>query len=409
VRVCILTEYFHPDSTGGTGTVLSDLARHLQRHHDDLKIDVITSKNLYRGAAAALPQQEVWGGVTIFRLRTPQSNRPSTALRLAAGLAFTLSVMRRLLLGRRYDVVLVVTNPPSLALSAWLLKRLRKTPYVYLIHDLYPDFAVALGVVAARGFVARVLARAQRAWLHGSRSTIVVGRCMRDHLIAAYHLPPQQIDVIPNWSDPEIFDPHMTSRFREAVGLQGVVAMYAGNLGAYVDLDSILDAASQLLVNHSEVTVVLVGDGAKRAHVAARIAAEALGNVRLFPLVSRRDYPDLLAAADISLVTLMPGAAGLGVPSKFYNILASGRATVALVAPTSEVALVLSEARCGVQVDHGDPSRLSEVLGALAAAPLERARMGRNARDFFIRNYTLPKVADRFYDNLSDSARVSRI
>jgi glycosyltransferase involved in cell wall biosynthesis len=304
MRVCILTEYFHPDSTGGTGTVLSDLARHLKAHHDDLQIDVMTSKNLYRGTAAGLPQQEVWGGLTIFRLRTPQSNRPSTALRLAAGLAFTLSVMRRLLVGRRYDVVLVVTNPPSLALSAWLLKRLRKTPYVYLIHDLYPDFAVALGLIAARGLMTRALARVQRAWLHGSRRTIVVGRCMRDHLIAAYHLPPQQIDVIPNWSDPESFDPQRNSRFREAVGLQGVVALYAGNLGAYVDVDSILDAASQLAVSHPEVTVVLVGDGAKRGHVAARIAAEALGNVRLLPLVSRREYPDLLAAADISLVSL---------------------------------------------------------------------------------------------------------
>jgi hypothetical protein len=35
--------------------------------------------------------------------------------------------------------------------------------------------------------------------------------------------------------------------------------------------------------------------------------------------------------------------------------------------------------------------------------------MGRNAREFFIRNYTLPKVADRFYANLSDSARVRSI
>jgi len=85
------------------------------------------------------------------------------------------------------------------------------------------------------------------------------------------------------------------------------------------------------------------------------------------------------------------------VPSKFYNILASGRPTVAIVGPTCEVARVVAEADCGVQVDHGDVDRLTSVLSCLAGDEAARDRMGRNARKILERNYSLRHAADRFY------------
>ena len=42
-----------------------------------------------------------------------------------------------------YDLVFIVTNPPANALAAWLYWKLRGVPYIYLVHDLYPDIAVA--------------------------------------------------------------------------------------------------------------------------------------------------------------------------------------------------------------------------------------------------------------------------
>lgn len=112
MRICILSEYFHPDNTGGTPTVLSNLARYLKDQHPDLQIDVLASRNLYRGAGGPLPAYENWDGIKILRLRAPKSNRPSTALRLAAGMVFTLTAFRKLNQRPRYDLLFVVTNPP---------------------------------------------------------------------------------------------------------------------------------------------------------------------------------------------------------------------------------------------------------------------------------------------------------
>ena len=55
----------------------------------------------------------------------------------------------------------------------------------------------------------------------------------------------------------------------------------------------------------------------------------------------------VLAACDIALVTLQEGMYGLGVPSKTYNILASGRPILFLGPKDSEIDLLVREKGIG--------------------------------------------------------------
>jgi len=399
MRVCLLCEYFYPDSAGGPGAVFSSLARQLKDAYPELDIEVITSKNTYRGQSLALPTYENWQGIKIFRLRTPKSNRASTLQRLVLGGVFTLAALGKMLLRRRYDLVLLVTNPPSLPMAALAYKRLRRTPYVYTIYDLYPDVATSLNVLSPASLPARVLRRLQARWLKSSARTIALGRCMRDYLRENYGLDESKIEVITNWADPGKIAPQgKNTRFRAAHDLRGTVVLYAGNFGQYQNFDNILDAARLLQGTQPDITFVCVGEGARRDHVARRVAEENISNVRLFSMVPQEEFADLLASADISLVTLEPGMEGLGVPSKFYNILASGRPTVAILGPQSEVARVLTEADCGVQVEQDNSARLAQVLGEMAAAPATLTRMGENARRVFLQNHTIQRCGEQYYE-----------
>lgn len=399
MRICILNEFFFPDATGGTGTVLSSLARSLCDQHPDMEIDVLTSRHLYRGAAGRLPAREDWRGIGIARLATPCPNRLPTLLRLAANAVFALAALMVLLRRRPYDLLLIGTAPPILAAVVSAVKRLKGTPFVYVVYDLEPDRAVAMKVVSARNPLARLLCCFQRGWLHGAAKVVVLGRCMARHLESAYALSPGDIEVIPIGADPQeiVASSRECSRFRAQNGLEGVfVALYAGNFGRYHDFDTILDAAKQVQGRRENIVFVLVGGGAQKAHVARRVAAEDIRNVRLFDFVAADDYADLLACADVSLVTLEPGMEGLCVPSKFYSILASGRPTIAMVAPRCEVALVLAEARCGLQVAQGDAAGLVEALSFLARCPGEAQAMGLRARDVLLERFAALHVAARY-------------
>lgn len=395
MRIGVVSEYF--DLSGSTPTVLHNLVHYLRGAHPEMTFEVIASRNVYRGSET-LPARESDNGIEIFRLTTPKSNGLSTSRRLAAGMVFTAAALQQLIRRPKFDAILIVTNPPSLPMAARMLRRLKGTPYVYLVHDLYPDVANVLGVLPKDSQLSRLLHVRQQAWLNDASRVIVLGRDMRDYIVENYQVPRERIDVIPNWSDPDEVRPSETSAFREENRLGGTVALYSGNFGMHQDFDVILGAAKILAESNPDVTFVLAGEGQKKAQVAARIAGENLSNVRLFPLAPRDRYSDMLAAADIGLVTLAKGAEGMGVPSKFYSILASGRATVAVVPQDSEVALVLRETQSGLQVNPGDAGALASAIDRLARSSETRSEMGFRARAALIESYTLPKIGERFYD-----------
>ena len=407
MKICLISEYFYPDNGGGTGTVLSNLARQLKDSYGDVEIDVITSRHLYRGEARRLERHESWDGIEIYRLDSPRPHASNIKKRLLANVRFSWAALRRLLRRGRYDLILVSTAPPTIPMTAKAFLGLTKTPYTYIVYDLFPDVACALGVIDADSRPAKMLYKAQSGWLHGAEKTVVLGRCMATHLTQTYGLAPERIEVIAVGADAERVVPaSRETRFRRANDLKDFVVLWAGNFGHHQNFDAILDAAATLKQQGRAITFAFVGDGAKRAHIEKRVEAEQLDNVRLLPFVPVEEFSDMMASADVSLVALEPGAEGLGVPSKFYNILASGRATVALVAPGSEVAHVLAENDCGVRLDQ-DGSRLAEVLAELADDPERVKEMGENARCALEAKYSMTQVARRFYDVMGEVARTA--
>ena len=406
MRICIINEFFYPDNTGGTGTVLSDLVRSLREIDPALEIDVVTSTNLYRRTQAKLPASEDWNGVKIHRVATPHPNALPVPLRLGANLLFCVSAFAKLLKLPLYDAVLVGTAPPMAALTAQALLRRRNTPFVYIVYDLEPDRSVTMKVLPGNHLFVKAFSMGQRRWLNSAAKVIVLGDYMGEHLTRTYGVPPQNIEAIPVGSDPdEIVPGPKSSRFRERHGITGFLVLYSGNFGRYHNFDTVLNAAGLLRDTHPQISFALVGDGAQRAYIVQRVAEEALTNVRMFDFVAKEDYADLLASADLSFVTLEPGMEGLCVPSKFYSILASGRPVLATVSPLSEVARVIDEAQVGIHMEQSATEALAAAVVALSEHPAEAERMGRNARRVLEDQYSMAEVARRYYAVLQAACR----
>jgi glycosyltransferase involved in cell wall biosynthesis len=403
MRVCIINEYFHPETMGGTGTVLSSLARELTVQFEEVEIDVMTSRNQYHTEGSPLPAEETWEGIRIHRLKSPKPG-PSTKKRLLANIVFSLLVTLRLLRQPRFDVLLVGTAPPTAPLAAWIYSRFTGTPYVYITYDLEPDRAVALKVLPPGSRFVRILKRLQGRWLMDAGKVVVLGRCMAHYVMENYALPADRVEIIPIGFDPEQVAPasHCT-RFRAMQGLDGFVALYAGNFGRYHNFDAILDAAKAL--KDRDVTVALVGKGAQRSHIERRIKAEGITNVRMFDFVPLDRFADMIVSADVCLVTLEKGMEGLCVPSKLYGYMAAGRPSIVLAGQSSEVSLVVAESECGIHVDPDDANGLVRAISRLSDRPEEAARMGRNARRRLVEHFANSIVAGRYHGVLAAAAQ----
>lgn len=396
MRICVINEFFYPDMGGGSPKIVSELCRHL-RDNFDVEIDVITTWNVYRAESDKLEGFEDWNGIKIHRLPIPRSQSRSVKKRLMHGIAYAYISLGKVLRLGKFDLVLVGTNPPPAPALALAMKVLRKTPYVYFVHDLYPDLPVRLGMMRSHGRPAWLTRNLQRSWLHNAAKIMVLGRCMRDHLIETYSLPDDLVEVATNWHDNSALKSlPQDTRFRSKHGLTGFTVLYSGNMGTSQSIDDLLDAAKLLLKEANDITIVLVGSGNAFDHYRQRIAGEEITNVMLLEPVESQDYPDLLASADVQVIPMAAGLEGLAVPSKFYPSLASGRPILAIASPFSEVARVIEESECGIRVDYGNVEQIRQAVLRLHADRELCLNMGREAAGIANQKYTLSNVASKY-------------
>jgi glycosyltransferase involved in cell wall biosynthesis len=188
------------------------------------------------------------------------------------------------------------------------------------------------------------------------------------------------VSVIPNWADLEHIAPEpRDNRWARENDLVGrFVVMHAGNVGLMQSLETMLDAAGRL----PDVVFAFLGEGANKAALMARAEEEGLANVRFFPHESPSRVRYALAAADVHVVSLLPGLTGLIEPSKVYSVLAAERPVVAAEDAETEAARIVAATRSGATVPPGDPDALVAAVERLRALPEEeREAMGRRGRE----------------------------
>jgi glycosyltransferase involved in cell wall biosynthesis len=134
-----------------------------------------------------------------------------------------------------------------------------------------------------------------------------------------------------------------------------------------------------------DVTIALVGDGARRS--ALRALADLLeveDQVQFLPYQRRTVLPLSLSSADVHVVGLARGLAGYVVPSRLYGILAVGRPVIVAADAESETARLVLEAGCGVVLPPGRPEILAATIRAARDGELDLAGMGAKGREYVV-------------------------
>ncbi len=231
---------------------------------------------------------------------------------------------------------------------------------------------------------------------HKADKLVVLGRDMTTLLTDGYAVDQAKIHYIPHWSakesgDPMAFDENPMAK---ELGLTDkFVVQYSGNMGAWHDIDILIEAAD-LLKDNSDIHFLFIGDGSRRAAAEAMSREMDQDNVSWLEFMPIEKLPESLTCCHVSLISLRAGFEGIAIPSKLYGILASGRAIVAQVPEVSEVAMVVREENCGRVVAPGDREGLAVAIKELAANRDETAAMGTRARAAYKEKYTLQLACD---------------
>ena len=208
---------------------------------------------------------------------------------------------------------------------------------------------------------------------------------------------PTKIVVIPPWIDTNFIHPlprHNT--FSKEYDLDDYfVILYAGNLGFSQGLEKILLTAQQL---HTQPNFqfVLIGDGPNRQNLVRQTTELGLTNVKFIPFQARERLPELLATADLALVTQQSGLGIYSLPSKTFPILASGRPVLAVADESSGLQKLVTQSGAGVCVPPAQPEKLAEAILNLSQEPENCHRMGQQGRDYALRYHARTTATRQF-------------
>ena len=378
IRVLILNQAFWPDGVA-TAQHADDLARYLRAHDDD--VTVVASRAMYGARGAVLPKREDREGIAIYRVGLQLFGKRGIMARVFDFALFYIAALWQCFILPRHDVVICLTTPPFIVLVGVLLKWFKGTRVVYWTMDLYPEVAVAAGIMKRSGLLWKFLCWVERLCLRQSDHVVVLGNCMRQKVIDK-GASPDRVSVICVWSGAEKFldRPRGDNPLRKEWGIgDRFTILYLGNFGLGHDMEA-LAGAVEILKDNDAIRWLFIGGGKAKKYLEDQIRKCGARNVYLDGAQPREKLADVLDLGDAQLVTLLPGWEGLIVPSKFFSILASGRPALWVGPAQSECVTILNENKCGYQSEAGDGESLAREIQYLSSHQAEAMEMGGRAK-----------------------------
>ncbi|MFA7267860.1 MAG: glycosyltransferase family 4 protein [Sterolibacterium sp.] len=250
-----------------------------------------------------------------------------------------------------------------------------------LVAQLLPGFPP---ILRTRHVSTAVNNAATTRWLYARATAHIVttGEALRQQLNRDNGLPLERMTSVPTGIDLARYAPRDQATLRAKLGVAerptiGIVA----TLRDWKGHDYLLDAFAELRQRHPDWQLLIVGDGPRRAHLEARVAAAGLnGQVRF--VGNQDNVEEWLPTFD--LFTL-PSYGDEGVPQGIMQAMASGLAVVST--PVGAIGEAVVADQTGLMVPPHDAAALGAALERLLTDAALRTRMAdaglRRARERF--------------------------
>ena len=406
MKLLIVTQYFWPENFR-----INDLATELVgRGH---QVTVLTGQPNYP-SGRTFPgyrwysfRQEIWKGMRVIRCPlVPRGN--GGGIRLAINyLSFALSasIVGSFKLKDQFDAIFVYEpSPITVALPALLLRKLRQSPVLLWVLDLWPESVAATGAIGSRPVLGLIGKLVGFIYARCDRILVQSRGFIENVLNRGGRL--DSVRYFPSWAEPVFAaPPDMPIPFQLP---QGFTVVFAGNIGAAQGFATILDSA-ELTRQRNDIHWVLVGDGRLaewvRSEIQRRQLQETVHMPGSFPLES---MPALFAQADALLVTLRPDPIfALTIPAKIQSYLACGRPIIGML--DGEGAAVLHASGAALVGPAGDAKALAgNILALNNMSPASRNTMGALGRryylDHFERNQLVTQL-EKWFEELARDRR----
>lgn len=392
MRILLIHRYFWPDAPPYASMLRTIGARLVDNGHD---VSVLSAQPSYNTVTATgrRPAIETVDGVRIQRMRLPSKCRG--AVTRVVNSAFFLIQAFCHVLRRRDELVMFSTMPPvalGVVVRAALAWSGRAGRYVYHCQDIHPEAAHIAGLMRYGPWY-RWLRAVDTATCRRAAAVVVLSGDMCETMIRR-GVEADRVHVLNNFAlvdpGPATAPPAQLVPSRDAADF---VVVFAGNLGRFQQLDTLIDAVHELR-DDPTTHLWIVGDGVMRDQLRNR-AGDLVGHtVHFVDYQSPETAFGILEQADLSVVSLRAGMYRVAYPSKTMTSLMAGCRLLVVAEQHSELARSIREARLGTGAPPGDPRAIAQAIRWERRS--RHAVDRRHVRSHALQHHAADGVADRW-------------
>jgi len=397
MRILIVSQYFWPENFR-----VNDLCAGLvQRGH---QVTVLTGVPNY-------PDGKFYSGYNFFK-NTRQSYCGARVIRVpiiprgkGGNLLLVLNYISFVIFGtlfapfvcrKKYDVIFVYgISPILMAIPAIFLKKIRSSPVVLYVLDLWPESIAAVGAIKSPFFLS--LVKRIVCFIYKHCDQILVSSPGFVERIKEMGIADSKINYWPQWAEDNYKIVAVKEDSTESREMPpGFRIMFAGNIGAAQGFKTIIEAMERLK-GHLNIHWVIIGDGRMKSWVEEQVRLRKLEHT--VHLLGKRPVETMsvyFALADVLLVSLKKDPIfSLTLPAKIQSYMACGRPIMACL--DGEGSRIIGESGAGFSSPAGDFESLAEsVLRMSNLTDAERRDMGLRGRLYFEKHFTRDMLLSQF-------------
>lgn len=349
--------------------------------------------------------QKDFPGINIIRVYTYSALHRSFLHRIISFISFMVSSFIAGLRVKDVDILWGTSPPIFQGFTTWLLASIKKKPFLFEIRDLWPAFAIAVGVLRQP-----ILIKASEwleKFLYANADLVVVNS--PGFIEHTRERGAKRVELVPNGADTSMFNQdEIKTKSIESSDYSGeYVVIYAGAHGMSNDLGVVLQAAHQLQ-SRPDIKLLLIGDGKEKPALQNLAKELKLTNLEFLPPVPKKQMASTLAAADACIAILKPIPLYATVyPNKVFDYMAAGKPV--LLAIEGVIQEVVEAAGGGLIIPPGDPKALAEGISYLADHKNEGIKMGLRGRKFIKMHFDRPIQAEKIAQLMDDLSKSDKV
>jgi len=399
MRVLLYSYNYYPEPIG-IAPLVTELAEGLVRRGHEVR--VVTAmpnypeRKIYPGYRGQLYKSEIRNGVEIERCFVAIRPQPGLVGRALLDGSFALLSFFKAIGGWRPDVILSTSPSLPACLPVAATKLFYRCPSVLSLQDILPEAAVQTGLISNR-LAIRVFEQLEKfAYASATKISVITPSFAKNLMWKG--VPKPKMECISNWVDVGFVKPLSKddNTFRREHDLEGkFVVLYSGNIARTQGVRTIIRSAAQMQ-DKPDIQFVIVGERRQLAELEELRVELDVHNIHLLPFVPREELPEMLAAADVSLIMQKRNVVGFNMPSKTQVIMASGRPIVASVPVDGAAAEAVIDSGSGLVVAPESPTDLTKAIQSLYEDPEWAEQLGKKGRQYAIANYSFHQALNAY-------------